>query len=752
MASGGTLDLKVMTLEDKDGTVQKMAFSAALKYSSTEKAWNDHEERLAQHFQSILDLDNDFEELKQKEASAFSPMTDLAKACLKYIDASRKYNNEYTFGLPMLKNRYKEERNKVKKEMDNEIAQKFEKWFQMFFPMKEMMRLPEVLIKESDFMIYCKLSGQWFHTRDEILQEKANIDNLMKEGARIIRVKSALAKKQEKKDVLDKVLKQQRSLLKPEHLNFVAQKDHELKELETLLQKGTIECINYVDPVESSAEASTEKDNVRAVETSDQQTLESENQPNPNASLTAHDKLDRSLKLLKHSNEPSLLSQQTENSPGSANLVALGESQRRSIVDFSGMRTFRASEPSQKLGSKVGSDTSKLSERRRLQVETKLMEQESQMEIEKKRRELAVMRKQQEMELEELQAQLEIANLESQNTLRQQQMQFKIEEAEGSIKASSISGNLMSLGLTDRNSDIKSWLDQGEKESDEVLLLPKKSQDQRDSSRDKTLTLLNSKSNLERKSTNQPDRSRLIQKELAIKPISLTQKLVSPNEAHSTNDFTEKTDVKPNNNVLPPPGFVDFKPKNKYEFAKPAIKTEPYFQPHFSAVPLTQMSTQVMHVSIPKSKISKFNGDPLEWPEWSNLFTATIHNAPIDDNAKMGHLKTLVKGKAKAAIAGLGYSGSMYTAAWNALVTNFGSPQTIVKAEMKLIHTSPIIKSHDSAAIIKYAQLITTCVNVLKQYGFDGDLYSESVLNSALRKLPPELKFKWFFLAKSKNY
>ena len=47
MASGGTLDPKVMIMEDKDGTVQKMAFSAALKNSSTEKAWNDHEKRLA---------------------------------------------------------------------------------------------------------------------------------------------------------------------------------------------------------------------------------------------------------------------------------------------------------------------------------------------------------------------------------------------------------------------------------------------------------------------------------------------------------------------------------------------------------------------------------------------------------------------------------------------------------------------------------------------------------------------------------
>ena len=127
-----------------------------------------------------------------------------------------------------------------------------------------------------------------------------------------------------------------------------------------------------------------------------------------------------------------------------------------------------------------------------------------------------------------------------------------------------------------------------------------------------------------------------MQKELAIKPISLTQRLVFPNKAHPTNDFTGDTNVEPKNNVLPPPGFGEFKPKNIYEVARPAIKTELCFQPQFSAIPLTQMSTQVMHMSIPKLKISEFHGDLLEWPEWSSLFTATIHNAPIDDNAKMG--------------------------------------------------------------------------------------------------------------------
>ena len=65
--------------------------------------------------------------------------------------------------------------------------------------------------------------------------------------------------------------------------------------------------------------------------------------------------------------------------------------------------------------------------------------------------------------------------------------------------------------------------------------------------------------------------------------------------------------------------------------------------------------------SLPKFKMTEIAGDPLEWPKWSSLFNEVIHNAPIDDNAKMSHLKTLVKGEAKASIAGLGYSGALIT-------------------------------------------------------------------------------------------
>ena len=376
----------------------------------------------------------------------------------------------------------------------------------------------------------------------------------------------------------------------------------------------------------------------------------------------------------------------------------------------------------------------------KLQMEIEKRERE--LELEKTRREmervLEELEKKQEMErrevemqkrLHELQAESEIAELKSKKAFEKHQMRLQIEKAEGSIRASSICPSLMSLTLEeDKISDIKSWLDQGVEDFNPRFSQPKESS---------------------REVENKCESSKPSQKFQSIHNQKNLQSRVQSRGLSRSPQRKEAVFSKPKSSMLPQQIMQDSKPK--FQFSKPTIKAENDFASFTPAVPV-QQPVHFVQTSLPKLKLSEFHGDPLEWPEWSSLFTATIHNAPIDDNAKMSHLKTLVKGRAKAAIAGLGYSGVMYSAAWNALVTNFGHPQTIVNAQMKQIHLSPFIKSHDSAAIIKYAQLITTCVIVVKQFGFTGDLYSESVLNSALRKLSPELKTKWFFLAKSKGY
>ena len=45
-----------------------------------------------------------------------------------------------------------------------------------------------------------------------------------------------------------------------------------------------------------------------------------------------------------------------------------------------------------------------------------------------------------------------------------------------------------------------------------------------------------------------------------------------------------------------------------------------------------------------KLKINSFDGNPLEWPEWSNMFVATLHNRAMPNLEKMSHLKTLLTG------------------------------------------------------------------------------------------------------------
>ena len=86
-----------------------------------------------------------------------------------------------------------------------------------------------------------------------------------------------------------------------------------------------------------------------------------------------------------------------------------------------------------------------------------------------------------EKKLQELQAESEIAELKRKKVFERQQMRLQTEEAEVSIRASSICPSLMSLTLEeDKNSDIKSWFDQGVEDLDKCFSQPKESESSRE--------------------------------------------------------------------------------------------------------------------------------------------------------------------------------------------------------------------------------------------------------------------------------
>ena len=112
-------------------------------------------------------------------------------------------------------------------------------------------------------------------------------------------------------------------------------------------------------------------------------------------------------------------------------------------------------------------------------------------------------------------------------------------------------------------------------------------------------------------------------------------------------------------------------PRGAFQVPQLANTQKPYLPSQGPNIVSNARDEYFIRYSLPKLKLAEFSGDPLEWPEWSQLFQATVHAANIDDSVKMNHLKTKVTGKDKEAIAGLGYTAEMYDVAWKVLVRNF---------------------------------------------------------------------------------
>jgi hypothetical protein len=148
--------------------------------------------------------------------------------------------------------------------------------------------------------------------------------------------------------------------------------------------------------------------------------------------------------------------------------------------------------------------------------------------------------------------------------------------------------------------------------------------------------------------------------------------------------------------------------------------------------------------SLPKIVLAQFSGDPLEWPEWAGMFKATVDSSRLTDSEKMNYLKTLLTGKAKQAVAGMGYSGEMYHVAWSTLEKKFGQPHIIVASQLSLLMKHPAVRMHDSAGTVAYSVVVANFFNVLRQFNYMNDLYSSSNLNAVIGKLPPDMKTGWF--------
>ena len=92
-------------------------------------------------------------------------------------------------------------------------------------------------------------------------------------------------------------------------------------------------------------------------------------------------------------------------------------------------------------------------------------------------------------------------------------------------------------------------------------------------------------------------------------------------------------------------------------------------QPYFSE---TRQSMLARRLRL-KTRIQPFDGNPMNWPLFSNDFQTSVHNVLEHDSDRLTILKELLTPSVRQTIARFIFSLSLYSKAWETFERNYGS-------------------------------------------------------------------------------
>ena len=95
-----------------------------------------------------------------------------------------------------------------------------------------------------------------------------------------------------------------------------------------------------------------------------------------------------------------------------------------------------------------------------------------------------------------------------------------------------------------------------------------------------------------------------------------------------------------------PPAFGGI-PSGSFQVPQPANTQKQYSPSQGPNMASNVRDDYYIRSSLPKLKLAEYSGDTLGWPEWSQLFQATVHAANMEDSVKMNHLKKIGHGQSQ---------------------------------------------------------------------------------------------------------
>ena len=111
-------------------------------------------------------------------------------------------------------------------------------------------------------------------------------------------------------------------------------------------------------------------------------------------------------------------------------------------------------------------------------------------------------------------------------------------------------------------------------------------------------------------------------------------------------------------------------------------------------------------LSLPKPQLMSFDGDPLNFHVFLNLFDSCVHSVNISDAAKLNRLFEFCKGRALSEVKSCAlYPPSRgYAMARELLISRFGNDFDITERYVRKIVSGPQISPNDVSALQQFSE------------------------------------------------
>ena len=165
---------------------------------------------------------------------------------------------------------------------------------------------------------------------------------------------------------------------------------------------------------------------------------------------------------------------------------------------------------------------------------------------------------------------------------------------------------------------------------------------------------------------------------------------------------------------------------------------------HTTSHPTTAINYSLKGFKLPDIKLQKFDGNPLEWNNWFELFQTAIGNNPrLSPVEKITYLQSLCTDNAKSLIESYGTNSSQYEQAIIELVRRYGNPKYVVSAFIRELEKFDKLILSEPQGFIRYAAFLRKLIHNFDLNGYTADLNSSNLTRLARSKLPVTLLMKW---------